>query len=186
MKLNSSVFGVIGTATVALIVWGIYQSAQPTTLADFGPGKHASPPSPTPTQIVAKPEEAPITPKEESNVAALSPPTPVIVPSVRQVALSQLWSDYDSNSIRADSLYLRQTFTVSGVVFKVDRDGDGHPFLSVADDSEGTSGIICYFSQFNEYQPGHLEKGQLVTVRGIGVGRFNGIPMMADCSIVSQ
>ena len=114
--------------------------------------------------------------------AATSPPPPPLP----QVDLLALASAYESNSIKADNQYLRRQFQVTGVVVKVGRDGDGHPFLGIAADEEGRGGAICYFSRLFEYQAARLDAGQRVTVEGTGAGTFESAPLLGECRVVNQ
>lgn len=123
--------------------------------------------------------------RKDGSIAAFvpfaEPPPP---PPLPRVDLQDLANAYESNSIKADNQYLRRKFQVSGVVVKVGRDGDGHPFLAIAADMEGRGGAICYFSSLFEFQAAHLDAGQRVTVEGTGAGTFESAPLLGDCVVV--
>lgn len=125
--------------------------------------------------------------KADPSVAALTytpPPPPPPAPPL--VALAQLCSDYESNTIHADQLYLGHLFRVSGTVFKVGRDGDGKPFCAIADDLEGNSGIICYFDDASKSVAGTLRRGDTVLFLGKGGGTFEGAPLLIECLFMGR
>jgi hypothetical protein len=133
--------------------------------------------------IVFRSEALPI--KTNRSVAAFIPADlPEPPPKPPEVDLLELASAYESNSIKADNHYLRQKFRVRGVVVKVGRDGDKHPFLAIADDMDGHGAAICYFSTPFENQISRLDAGQKVTVEGFGAGTFESAPLLGECRLI--
>jgi hypothetical protein len=170
------------TATVRICLYMEYSEMQRASLSSaFDPDEDTR----NHQLTVFRSEAFPI--KEDRNIAAFVPaeqlPPP---PPPPQVDLLDLANAYESNSIKADNQYLRQRFRVTGVVVKVGRDGDGHPFLGIAADEEGRGGAICYFSKVFEFQASDLDAGQRVTVDGTGAGSFESAPLIGECRLVNQ
>lgn len=101
-------------------------------------------------------------------------------PMIR-VSAQKLFSDYDDNEIKADSLYRDKELIVSWTIQSIDR-GIGETYsLSLETENNGYNKVHAGFSV--EYAPilAELHKGQIYVAHCICDGMLMHSPMLKDC-----
>ncbi len=113
--------------------------------------------------------------------AADAAPEPEQVISISAV---DLYTQFDSNAIAAETAYTGKLVQVSGTVGSIDKDLWGNPYVTLNADQYGFSGVNCYFSGDNVAPLASLTAGQSVTIKGT-CGEMSILYVeVKDCTIV--
>lgn len=100
------------------------------------------------------------------------------------ISATDLYNQFDNNSIAAEKAYKGKTVQVSGSVNTVDESIWGTPYVRLDADEFGLSTVTCYFSKDDKSTLESLNKGEVITVRGTcGDMGFSDVSV-DECSIV--
>ncbi len=102
-------------------------------------------------------------------------------PVVQYVECYQLYRDYKNNEVRADNVYRGKVFTFKGRIGAIEKDFADNPYVTIYMDSDGFSGLHCFFSNGNDLV--NLNKGDIVSIKGTCYGMIMGDIIFKKCSI---
>jgi hypothetical protein len=83
----------------------------------------------------------------------------------------ELYSDYDSNEIKADNTYKDKTLRLTGEVGDIGKDLFDKPYIKFNADDYGLTGVQIFFKTVEQDKIGELNKGQAVTIVGVCKGK---------------
>jgi hypothetical protein len=125
----------------------------------------------------------------------ISEATATVAPVVTAIAVSatDLYTAYDENRLKADTLYTGNRVSVTGVVVSVDRDWEGNAYVQLGYDeaySDGSTflaeyGINCYVVDSHLTAAADLRSGNVVTLEGVVEGLDFGEVLVRGCTIKS-
>ena len=81
-----------------------------------------------------------------------------------KVTAVELYKEYDANSVAADQKYKDKVLEVSGKICNIGEDITGVPYIVLAGDEYGMTGVQCFFGDENVVAG--LAKDQQITVNG--------------------
>lgn len=98
------------------------------------------------------------------------------------VTVAQLIADYESNEIKADSIYKDKLVLVTGIVDRVSKDTLGNVYVSLGDGEDfSLNSIQCYF--LNEDMVSELKKGDSIQIAGKCIGITLISPEFINCYV---
>lgn len=151
----------IRTALAMLLAGACSRGGEPSPPAESPPPARASAaspvPAPAPVQEIV--DAAPAAPVVQAPPDAAPAPAEVV-----RILASKLAGEYHDNELKADSDYMTKQLEVYGTVGRVYRDVGGTIQLRLDE------GVLCTCSDESAGEIAQLEPGQLVVVRGVGIG----------------
>lgn len=111
-----------------------------------------------------------------------SPPVVVTPQPTIKVSAAELIKAYDNNELKADAAYKGKLLEVKGKVAGV-RSSWGSTIVEVGTGQQFEWGISCYMSKDQVTAAGRLNKGDSVTIIGIGDGLSFVSVTMKDCKV---
>lgn len=99
-----------------------------------------------------------------------------------RLSANQLYSEYESNEVAADSKYKGRVVVVSGTIQNIGKDIMDDAYIVIG--GEGfLDGIQCMFTKGQQSSVARLSKGQHVTVKGEVSGKMLGNVLVNKCTL---
>jgi hypothetical protein len=97
------------------------------------------------------------------------------------LSATQLYSEYESNEVSADSKYKGRVVVVSGTIQNIGKDIMDDAYIVIG--GEGfLDGVQCTFTKDQESSVALLSKGQYVTVKGEVAGKMGNV-LVNKCTL---
>ncbi len=90
------------------------------------------------------------------------------------LSAEQLFAEYDSNEVAADSKYKDKVVVVSGVIQDIGKDIMDDAYIIIGG-MGFLDGVQCTFTEGQEASIAGLSKGQRVTVKGMVLGKMGNV-----------
>lgn len=97
------------------------------------------------------------------------------------LSANQLYDEYDSNEVAADTKYKGTVVIVSGRIHNIGKDVMSQAYIIIGG-SGFLDGVQCTFTQSQESAIANLSKGQEVTVKGEVAGKMGNV-VINKCSL---
>lgn len=154
----------IVTGLLVLLVIGIIGSAM---------GKNGS----------EKSEKSPA-PSSSVSTATAEVPTKMPESASIKITAAQLFAEYETNGIAADTAYKGKTLEVSGKVNNIDKDILDNPYVTLK--TQAVFGEIqCFLKESEQGGAATLKTGMSIVIRGVGNGKLMNV-LLKDCEVIQK
>lgn len=105
-----------------------------------------------------------------------------------QISSTQIYKDYDDNEVAADNKYKGKVVEVKGKIIGISKNFSDDIVIKLnglINNEYEIVGVGCTFSKSHSSEAASLNKGQIITIRGICDGKLMG-PNISGCSLVKS